>query len=99
MLRSARQRLRLPILQDADGLILSGGPASVYDPEAPAYNPDILVMGKPMLGLCYGHQLLCHRLGGQVEMGTTHEFGAGPICTSTRQRACWPDWTRASGCG
>ncbi len=63
-------------LQDADGLILSGGPASVYDPEAPAYNPEILAMGKPMLGLCYGHQLLCHRLGGQVEMGTTHEFGA-----------------------
>ena len=63
-------------LQDADGLILSGGPASVYDPEAPAYNPEILSMGKPMLGLCYGHQLLCHRLGGQVEMGTTHEFGA-----------------------
>ena len=63
-------------LQDADGLILSGGPASVYDPEAPAYNPDILAMGKPMLGLCYGHQLLCHRLGGQVEMGETHEFGA-----------------------
>ena len=63
-------------LQDADGLILSGGPASVYDTEAPAYNPEILAMGKPMLGLCYGHQLLCHRLGGQVEMGTTHEFGA-----------------------
>ena len=63
-------------LQDADGLILSGGPASVYDPEAPAYNPEILAMGKPMLGLCYGHQLLCHRLGGQVERGTTHEFGA-----------------------
>ena len=63
-------------LHDADGLILSGGPASVYDPEAPAYNPEILAMGKPMLGLCYGHQLLCHRLGGQVEMGATHEFGA-----------------------
>ena len=63
-------------LQDADGLILSGGPASVYDPEAPAYNPEILAMGKPLLGLCYGHQLLCHRLGGQVEMGATHEFGA-----------------------
>lgn len=63
-------------LQDADGLILSGGPASVYDPQAPAYNPEILAMGKPMLGLCYGHQLLCHRLGGQVERGATHEFGA-----------------------
>ena len=66
-------------LQDADGLILSGGPASVYDPQAPAYNPEILVMGKPMLGLCYGHQLLCHRLGGQVERGATHEFGAAHL--------------------
>ena len=66
-------------LQDADGLILSGGPASVYDPQAPAYNPEILAMGKPMLGLCYGHQLLCHRLGGQVERGTTHEFGAASL--------------------
>ena len=44
--------------------------------QAPAYNPEILAMGKPMLGLCYGHQLLCHRLGGQVEMGETYEFGA-----------------------
>lgn len=63
-------------LQDADGLILSGGPASVYDPQAPAYNPEILAMGKPMLGLCYGHQLLCHCLGGQVKRGATPEFGA-----------------------
>jgi GMP synthase (glutamine-hydrolysing) len=63
-------------LVDADGLILSGGPSSVYDPEAPKYNPEILEMGKPMLGLCYGHQLICHRLGGEVEPGDTHEFGA-----------------------
>ncbi len=63
-------------LADAEGLILSGGPSSVYDADAPAYNPEILEMDKPMLGLCYGHQLLCHRLGGQVEPGDTHEFGA-----------------------
>lgn len=63
-------------LADADGLILSGGPSSVYDSAAPAYNPEILEMDKPMLGLCYGHQLLCHRLGGEVEPGDTHEFGA-----------------------
>jgi GMP synthase (glutamine-hydrolysing) len=63
-------------LADAEGLILSGGPSSVYDADAPAYNPEILEMDKPMLGLCYGHQLLCHRLGGQVEPGNAHEFGA-----------------------
>ena len=66
-------------LADADGLILSGGPSSVYDADAPAYNPEILEMHKPMLGLCYGHQLLCHRLGGQVEPGDTHEFGAAHL--------------------
>ncbi len=63
-------------LEDADGLILSGGPSSVYDPEAPKYNSDILQIDKPILGLCYGHQLLCHCLGGRVERGETHEFGA-----------------------
>ena len=63
-------------LADAEGLILSGGPSSVYDADAPTYNPEILEMDKPMLGLCYGHQLLCHRLGGQVEPGNAHEFGA-----------------------
>ena len=63
-------------LADADGLILSGGPSSVYGADAPTYNPQILEMDKPMLGICYGHQLLCHRLGGQVEPGQTHEFGA-----------------------
>ncbi len=63
-------------LADADGLILSGGPSSVYGADAPTYNPQILEMDKPMLGICYGHQLLCHRLGGEVEPGQTHEFGA-----------------------
>ena len=62
-------------LADADGFILSGGPSSVYDEEAPSYNREIFAMGKPMLGLCYGHQLLCHRLGGQVEPGSLADEG------------------------
>jgi len=66
-------------LEDADGLILSGGPSSVYAADSPDFNPAILAMDKPMLGLCYGHQLICHQLGGSVEPGDTMEFGAAQL--------------------
>jgi len=69
-------QVSLKELEGADGLILSGGPSSVYDENQPAYNPEIFAAGMPMLGLCYGHQLLCQQLGGQVTMGDTMEFGA-----------------------
>lgn len=66
-------------LADAAGFILSGGPSSVYAPDSPAYNPEILTSGKPLLGLCYGHQLISHVLGGRVEPGQTMEFGAASL--------------------
>lgn len=62
-------------LHDAAGLILSGGPASVYAADSPRFNEAILEAGIPMLGLCYGHHLLCHHLGGKVDPGETMEFG------------------------
>ncbi|MEA2302231.1 MAG: hypothetical protein QOE44_2766, partial [Solirubrobacteraceae bacterium] len=49
------------------GLILSGGPASVYAPGAPALDRELLELGIPVLGICYGMQLLVHDLGGRVE--------------------------------
>jgi GMP synthase (glutamine-hydrolysing) len=51
---------------DIKGFILSGGPASVYDKQAPACDPAILASGLPVLGICYGMQLLAHQLGGHV---------------------------------
>ncbi len=63
-------------LDHAAGLILSGGPASVYAPDSPPFNAALLHCGKPILGLCYGHQLISQQLGGTVEPGTTMEFGA-----------------------
>ena len=48
------------------GIILSGGPASVYAPGAYTIDPEILQMGIPVLGICYGHQLIAHALGGDV---------------------------------
>lgn len=57
------------------GIILTGGPNSVYDANSPQINPAILEMGIPVLGLCYGCQLLAHTLGGKVEVSPSKEFG------------------------
>src|SRR5579864_6890327 len=48
------------------GIILSGGPSSIYEKDAPVYDEDILKSGIPILGLCYGHQLLARSLKGKV---------------------------------
>lgn len=57
------------------GLILSGGPASVYDPGAPLVDPALFSLGIPVLGICYGMQLACQALGGTVKPGAKREFG------------------------
>jgi GMP synthase (glutamine-hydrolysing) len=57
------------------GLILSGGPASVYAPGAPSCDAGIFDLGIPVLGICYGMQLACHLLGGQVKPCHSREFG------------------------
>jgi GMP synthase (glutamine-hydrolysing) len=57
------------------GLILSGGPASVYEPNAPRCDPEIFNLGVPILGICYGLQLGAQILGGQVRPGKAREFG------------------------
>jgi GMP synthase (glutamine-hydrolysing) len=57
------------------GLILSGGPASVYAPGAPRCDPRLFDLGVPVLGICYGMQLACHQLGGKVLPADHREFG------------------------
>ncbi len=57
------------------GIILSGGPASVYDPEAPLAPAWVYERGIPVLGICYGMQVLSHQLGGQVAPTKTREYG------------------------
>jgi GMP synthase (glutamine-hydrolysing) len=57
------------------GLILSGGPRSVYEPDAPSLDPEVLELGVPVLGICYGIQLLSHLLGGQVVPAQAREYG------------------------
>jgi GMP synthase (glutamine-hydrolysing) len=57
------------------GLIFSGGPASVYEASAPHCDPAIFELGIPILGICYGMQLACQALGGQVQGASSREFG------------------------
>jgi len=61
------------------GFILSGGPSSVYAPDAPFIPPYILESGLPVLGICYGMQALTHALGGQVAATTAREYGAAEL--------------------
>ena len=60
---------------NARGIILSGGPASVYDEGAPTIAPWIIESGLPVLGICYGMQALVHQLGGSVVAGDVREYG------------------------
>ncbi len=57
------------------GIILSGGPASVFAEGAPQIDPAIFGLGIPVLGICYGMQLMAHTLGGKVEPGAEREYG------------------------
>ncbi len=61
------------------GLILSGGPASVYAPGAPRCGRDVLDLGLPVLGICYGMQLACVLLGGEVRGAPSAEYGRTPL--------------------
>lgn len=62
-------------LAGAKGIIISGGPQSVYAPDAPRVDEKIFELGIPVLGICYGHQLTSHTLHGIVEPGTKSEYG------------------------
>src|SRR5712671_346072 len=57
------------------GIILSGGPASVYEPNAPKCDPGIFELGVPVLGICYGMHLACQALGGAVKPAASREYG------------------------
>jgi len=62
-----------------NGIVLSGGPASVYDKGAPQIDPQIFSLGIPVLGICYGLMQMAHHLGGQVEFSGRREYGAGRL--------------------
>ena len=61
------------------GIILSGGPSSVYDKDAPPMDDRVLSLGKPVLGVCYGMQLMTYKLGGRVRSAAKREYGHAEV--------------------
>ncbi len=61
------------------GIILTGGPSSVHLPNSPKCSPELFQLGIPILGICYGMQLMCHLLGSEVQYGDTGEYGCVPV--------------------
>lgn len=80
---------------DPAGLILSGGPNSVYADGAPRCHPGIFEMGIPVLGICYGMQLACDHLGGKVDSTPTREYGRAK-CTISGSDALFDDFPVSS---
>ena len=80
-------------------LVLSGGPASVYDPEAPDFPKRLTGLGIPVLGICYGMQAMAHDLGGKVEGAEAGEFGRTALTVTgdggillgglPKEQTCW----------
>jgi GMP synthase (glutamine-hydrolysing) len=60
-------------------IILSGGPASVIEHAAPDVDPVVFECGLPVLGICYGQQIMCAKLGGRVDASDHHEFGRAEL--------------------
>src|SRR5690554_3903458 len=68
------------------GIILSGGPSSVYEEDSPGLDPKIFDLGVPTLGICYGFQVMAQRLGGEVARTGAREYGSTDL-TLTRDAA------------
>ena len=73
------------------GIILTGGPNSVYDPQSPTYTADLFKAGIPVLGICYGSQLMAYKLGGRVETAPTSEYGHTVVTIDRQDSALFTD--------
>lgn len=69
--------------REPKGIIFSGGPASVYEKDAPRVDPAIYASGVPILGICYGAQLMSHQLGGDVKPARTESTAKRKLRSST----------------
>ncbi len=66
-------------LAHVKGIIISGGPSSVYDPASPTVDSGIFSLGHPVMGICYGQQIMAHALGGTVRKGDKGEYGLAAL--------------------
>lgn len=74
------------ISMEPKGIIFTGGPNSVYEESSPHYDPAILDLGIPVLGICYGSQLMAYMAGGKVSTAPVSEYGRTSVCVDTSSR-------------
>ena len=79
------------------GIILTGGPNSCYEDSAPTYTKELFELGIPVLGLCYGAQLMMHVLGGKVEKAPVREYGKTEVHFDTTSKV-FQDVSKSSIC-
>jgi GMP synthase (glutamine-hydrolysing) len=84
---------------DPKGIIFSGGPASVYAQNAPKPDKEIFKMGKPLLGICYGHQVLVDSFGGRVKRTNSREYGRAVLIIEGEGEEGTPDLFKGLGPG
>ena len=68
------------------GIILTGGPNSCYEADSPTYQKELFELGIPVLGLCYGAQLMMHVLGGKVERADVREYGKTEVAVDVESK-------------
>ncbi|MGL5436632.1 MAG: glutamine-hydrolyzing GMP synthase [Lachnospiraceae bacterium] len=80
------------------GIILTGGPNSCYEPDSPTYTEELYKMGIPVLGLCYGAQLMMHVLGGKVDSAPVREYGKTEVLIDKIESAIFEDVSSRTSC-
>ena len=77
--------------REPKGIILTGGPSSVYDPASPTCAAELFSLGVPVLGICYGSQLMAHLLGGRVQPASVSEYGRTELTVDAADSALFTD--------
>ena len=80
------------------GIILTGGPNSCYEPDSPTYTKELFELGIPVLGLCYGAQLMMHILGGKVEAAPVREYGKTEVLVDKKDSKIFADVSEKTIC-
>ena len=83
---------------DPKGIILTGGPNSCYEPGAPTYAKELFELGIPVLGLCYGAQLMTLVLGGGVEAAPVREYGKTEVMVDKKESKIFAGVSAATTC-
>ena len=80
------------------GIILTGGPNSCYEADSPTYTKELFELGIPVLGLCYGAQLMMHILGGKVEAAPVREYGKTEVFVDKKDSKIFADVSEKTIC-